>query len=123
MRSITRNMVNCLTSRGQHTKVMHVYRHCGVRWLSNTFAGIPAAPPTAPAQPKHRRRQHETLPGWSVAPWDPAPLPLAAMHNLTLATTTAADRMHWHREYSHMTSMSAGGGAKRDRLRNAKDAI
>lgn len=105
-------MVNCLTSNGEHTRVMHVYRHWGVRRLSSTVTGTPTAPPMAPTQPKHSRRQHDTLPGWSLAPWAASGtwaielLPLTAMHNLPLTTITDTDTMHWDREYSHMNSMS-----------------
>ncbi|KAA8591732.1 hypothetical protein FQN60_017106 [Etheostoma spectabile] len=104
-------MVNCLASRGKHTKMMHVYRHCGVRRLSNTLTGTPTAPPIAPTQPRHSRRQHETLPGWGLDPWVPSwtsatvQLPLTAMHNLTLTTIKDTDRMHWHRAYSHKKSI------------------
>lgn len=110
--STNRNIVNCLTIIGQHTRVMQVYKHWELRRLSNTFRGSPAAPPMAPTQPRHSRRQHETLPGWGLAIWDPSwtsaivPLLVTAMQSRTLTTIIDKDNMHWHREYSHVNSMS-----------------
>lgn len=112
--SMSRNMVNCLTSMGLHTSVMQVYRHWGVRRLSRIVTGIPTAPPTAPTQPRHSRRQEVTPPGRVWTPWvlsrslTAEPLPLTMKHNLPLSTITDTDRMHRHSENSHMNSMSGG---------------
>lgn len=110
--SINRNMLNCLISSGQHTSVMQVYRHCGVRRLSNTVTGTPTAPSTVPTKPRHSRRQHEMLlelvlpsrdPSWTLPT---VLLPVTTMHNLTLTAIKDAHTVHWHREYSHMNSIS-----------------
>ncbi|KAK0142756.1 40S ribosomal protein S19 [Merluccius polli] len=60
--SSSRHTVNCLASRGQHTRVIHVYRQRGERMFSSTTAGTSSAPPSAPTQPRHRRRLAETMP-------------------------------------------------------------
>lgn len=110
--SMNRNIVKCWTSMGQQTKGMQVYRHWAIGRLSKMVKGIPAAPPTAPTQPRQSRRQWETLLAWVAAPWavfrtSPTfPPLLTAMHNLTLTTIIAIERMHWHSEKSHISSMS-----------------
>ncbi len=97
---------------GKHTKVTQVYRHWKVRKLSTTVTGMATALPTAPTQPRHSRRQRDTLPGLVIANWvlswmsATAVLLLTAMHSLTLTTITDTDTMHWHRECNHMNSMS-----------------
>lgn len=104
---ISRSMVKCLAIIGQHTKVMQVYKHRADGMLRTMVTGTPAAPPTAPTQPRHRRRQRETLPAWVqsplVLPWMSTNLSLLliTMHNRTLAAIIHTDTMQWHREYSH----------------------
>lgn len=121
--NINRNMVKCLTSKGQHTKVMQVYRHRAMRRLSKMFTGTPTAPPIAPTQPRHSLRQQETLPGWVHVPWvlprasATRLLPLTTIHNLILTAITDIDSMHWNRENSHMFSMSARDESKKERMK------
>lgn len=104
---ISRSMVKCLAIIGKHTKVMQVYKHRADGMWRTMVTGTPAAPPTAPTQPRHRRRQRETLPTWVqsplVLPWMSTNLSLLliTMHNRTLAAIMHTDTMQWHREYSH----------------------
>lgn len=93
VRSTSSHTVNCLTSKGKHTSMMHVYKHWVLLRFSSILTGMSMAPPIAPTQPKQSFRQDETLLTWLSDP--------KSIHNLTFKPITDAESTHCAMEKSH----------------------
>lgn len=86
-----RHIVNCLTSRGQETMAIQVYRHWELLRFNSTDTGATTILPTDSTKPRQSFRHADVLQFLVPAPAAAEP---AAKHNLTLTPITSTAITH-----------------------------
>lgn len=86
-----RHIVNCLTSRGQETMAIQVYRHWELLRFNTTDTEATTILPTDPTKPRQSFRHADVLQFLVPAPAAAEP---AAKHNLILTPITSTAIIH-----------------------------